>query len=106
MTNRFIYQEIILRKGIYREAITLTQNGWHVMANHIPGFHPPPEIEGYMPHIYAVKDDKTYIIDFMIEGSTGDEMFLAHTNYANYDESTNYLCLLVDASGFRMDEVN
>jgi hypothetical protein len=53
------------RKGIYREAILLDKQGWLVLANHIPGYCTPPEIEGYIPDIYALKELSTYIM--MIE---------------------------------------
>jgi hypothetical protein len=101
MLGRYIYGEIAHRKGIYREALNLLRNGWHVMANHIPGFHTPPEIEGYIPDIYAVKDHKTYIIDLMTYGSPDWEGYEAHNTYASHDPSTEYFCWVLDAAGCR-----
>lgn len=101
MLHRFINGENAHRKGIYREALNLTREGWHVMANHIPGFHIPPELEGFVPDIYAVKDDETYIIDLVMEGGPYGEVQSAHTNYAQYDQSTRYICWVVDSAGCR-----
>jgi hypothetical protein len=101
MLNRFINRENAHRKGIYREAISLTRDGWYVMANHIPGFHMPPEIEGYVPDIYAVKKDQTYIIDLVMEGSVEDNVCHAHINYAGFDQTTQYMCWMVDNAGCR-----
>ena len=101
MINRFIYGENALRKGIYREALNLTREGWYVMANRIPGFHSPPEIEGYIPDIYAVKDEKTYIIDLIYEGNELNGMHSAHSSYAMHDKATEYNCWIVNSAGCR-----
>jgi hypothetical protein len=101
MFDRFINKENAHRKGIYREALSLTRQGWYVMANHIPGFHIPPEIEGHIPDIYAVKDDQTYIIDLVMDGSNKDDVHTAHTGYAQFDHSTRYMCWMVDSAGCR-----
>lgn len=49
-------------KAIYRESINLERQGWFVLANLIPGYQTPPEIEGFIPDIYAVKGNLTQII--------------------------------------------
>jgi hypothetical protein len=49
-------------KAIYRESINLERQGWFVLANLIPGYQTPPEIEGFIPDIYAVKGSMTQII--------------------------------------------
>lgn len=74
------------------------------MANHIPGFCTPPEIEGFIPDIYAVKDDQTYIIDLLIEGSPTCNSYTVHAAYARHDTATQYNCWLLDSAGCRMDE--
>jgi hypothetical protein len=104
MLSRFIYGENAHRKGIYREALNLTREGWYVMANCIPGFHVPPEIEGYIPDIYAVKGDNTCIIDLVIQGDPVNEICSAHSEYARHDSSTRYYCWILNYSGGRQTE--
>ncbi|MBN1952468.1 MAG: hypothetical protein JW801_14800 [Bacteroidales bacterium] len=103
MLKRYVDGENALRKGIYREAIQLTKEGWHVMAKGIPGFHTPPEIEGYVPDIYAVLDEKTIIIDLLAGDTANDEAFKAHYHYARRDIATAYFCWELDAAGCRIN---
>ncbi len=57
-----VYASSAQIKAIYRESINLERQGWFVLANLIPGYQAPPEIEGYIPDIYAVKGNLTQII--------------------------------------------
>ena len=99
MLDRFIYGENARRKGIYREALDLTRKGWYVMAGYIPGFHNPPEIEGHIPDLYAVRDNRTIIIDFITDGNERREACEAHSRYALHDDNTEYHCWALDSAG-------
>lgn len=99
MLDRFIGGENARRKGMYREAFSLTREGWSVMANNIPGFHVPPEIEGFIPDLYAVKADRTIIIDFITDGNDRSEACSVHARYAHHDPYTEYRCWILDSAG-------
>ena len=89
-------------KGIYREAINLKQEGWYVMADHIAGFERPPEIEGFIPDIYAIRNTCTYIIE--IETSLYDdrEQHKAFKNYARQFSRIRFFVRIVNAAGCRV----
>lgn len=99
MSHRTIYAENVLRKGIYREAMQLVREGWQVMAKETPGFHNPPEIEGYTPHIYAVQGEKTIIVDLLACDDQSSEVYKAHYHYARRDITTAYFCWKLDSGG-------
>jgi hypothetical protein len=89
-------------KGIYRESITHDKEGWLVLVNHIPGYCTPPEIEGFIPDIYAIKGTQTLIV--MVE-SQGDQNALrtnVFTNYAVEFENLIFKTCRVDAAGCRL----
>lgn len=104
MTIRNIYRENVHRKGIYREAYCLLKRGWHVMANHIPGFSPPPEIEGYIPDIYAIKFNHTFILYIATEAGFDGEKYRALKSYAVNFTAMHFRCWLIDASGSRTEK--
>ena len=105
MVTRNVNRENALRKGIYREAYNLVKEGWHVMANHIPGFNPPPEIEGYIPDIYAVKMNHTFILYIATVAGFDSDKFAALKAYARYFSGMHFRCWLVDSSGRRIEKM-
>jgi hypothetical protein len=88
-------------KGIYREAINLKQAGWYVMADHIPGFERPPEIEGFIPDIYAIKATCTYIIEIETSSEDDKEQHAALKEYARQFSKIRFFVQVVDAAGIR-----
>lgn len=89
-------------KGIYREAINLKQQGWYVMADHIPGFENPPEIEGYIPDIYAIRATCTYIIEIETSNKDDKEQHEAFKNYARQFSRIRFFVRIVDAAGCKV----
>ncbi len=90
------------RKGIYREAINLKNSGWYVMADHIPGFEAPPELEGHIPDIFALKDKITLIIEIETDLEDNDEQHAAFRKYVRGYSNTEFYGWLVDTSGCRI----
>lgn len=102
MAKRSAAGQIAHDKGVYREAINLQRKGWQVLADHIPGFVSPPEIEGYVPDIYAIKETETLIIE--IE-TNGEDDHLQHCAFEKYVENFDSITLeiwVVNAAGIRM----
>jgi len=89
-------------KGIYREAYNLINMGWHVMADHIPGFESPPEIEGYIPDIYAIKAESTYILEIETSKTDDVEQHAAFRKYAKYFQNTLFYGWVVNTAGCRV----
>ncbi len=89
-------------KGIYREAINLKHEGWYVMADHIPGFESPPEIEGFIPDIYAIRNTCTYIIEIETSHQDDKEQHAAFKSYARQFSRIRFFVRIVDASGCRV----
>lgn len=89
-------------KGIYREAINLTNNGWYVMANHIPGYNEPPEIEGYIPDIYALKNNTTYIMVIACHGASQSEKIIAFRKYSGEYPNVIFNSFFVNEAGCRV----
>lgn len=105
MTNRSIHRENAHRKGIYREANNLTEGGWHVLANHIPGYQSPPEIEGYTPDIYAINASQTYIIEVTTVAGLDTNKIKKLKAYSRSFDGIKFLCWMVDAAGCRIMKV-
>lgn len=106
MIVRNIYRENVLRKGIYREAYYLSKRGWHVMANHIPGFNPPPEIEGFVPDIYAIKFTHTLILYIATEDGFDRQKYMALKSYATNYSGMHFKCWQIDASGSKTEKID
>ena len=102
MANRSLEGLNAHSKGIYREALNLISEGWHVMADHIPGFECPPEIEGYTPDIYAIKEENTYILE--IETSKLDDLdqHAAFRKYARNFKNILFYGWVVNEAGCRV----
>jgi hypothetical protein len=105
MTNRSIHRENARRKGIYREAVNLIEEGWHVLANHVPGYSEPPEIEGYIPDIYAIKSSETFIMEIITAEELDTDRFGALKAYSMNFEGIDFLCWMVDLAGCRIMRV-
>lgn len=106
MAYRSIFVENILRKAIYREAALLTKRGWHVMANYIPGYNVPPELEGYTPDIYALKKRFTLIICIATDAFFDSGKYTALKEYAEYTRYTFFRFWMVDHAGCRVNSSN
>lgn len=106
MANRSIEGLNAHSKGIYREAISLRHKGWYVMADHIPGFDKPPEIEGYVPDIYAIKSNCTYIIEIETDTEDDKEQHVAFRNYAKHFSKIRFFVWVVDSSGCRKNQTD
>ncbi len=102
MLKKSTTAELAHVKGIYREAINLRRDGWIVMANHIPGFNLPPEIEGCVPDIYAVKESKTLILEVETQGGDNPEQHLALQKYANSFDNIIFEIWIVGTAGTRL----
>jgi hypothetical protein len=102
MAKRSAAGQIAHDKGVYLEAINLRRNGWQVLADHIPGFIPPPEIEGYVPDIYAVNGTKTLIIEIETFGEDDHGQHDAFRKYAENFESIKFEIWIVNAAGMRI----
>jgi len=105
MTYRSIHRENAHRKGIYREAFTLIEKGWHVMADHIPGYSPPPEIEGFIPDIYAIKSSATCIMEVVTVAGLDANKLSALRAYSRNFKGIEFSCWMVDSAGCRMMQV-
>lgn len=103
---RSIHRENVHRKGIYREVKNLTGEGWHVLANHIPGYSMPPEIEGYIPDIYAIKSSETFIMEITTLDGLDSEKLGALKAYALNFEGIAFSCWMVDSAGCRMMQIS
>ena len=89
-------------KGIYRESICLKKDGWHVLANYITGYSIPPEIEGFIPDIYAIKEDRTSILMIEIQGDSDPERTVSFQKYTNEFANMFFETCLVNAAGSRI----
>ena len=89
-------------KGIYREAICLNNQGWLVLANHIPGYCPPPEIEGFIPDIYALKENRTFIMMVESQGDRDPLRTALFKSYAAGYADTVFKICQVNAAGCRL----
>jgi hypothetical protein len=92
-------------KGIYREAMALQRDGWYVMADHIPGFIPPPEFEGYVPDIYAIKDEKSSIIVIETSFDEHSGQIAALREYAGHYSNITFYGWVVDEAGCRIARI-
>ncbi len=92
-------------KGVYREAMNLQRNGWYVMADHIPGFDRPPEIEGYIPDIYAIKSDLTCILEVETAFDDDLEQHNAFREYAGHFPGISFLRCVVNTAGCRLGDL-
>lgn len=90
------------RKGIYREAINLLRKDWVVMANHLPGYNSPPEIEGYIPDIYAIKGQETVLIQIVSLDDFNPKLIDKLQQYAESFNHMTFLNLMVNAAGCRI----
>lgn len=106
MAKRSTTGKIAHEKGIYREAINLTRKGWYVLADHVPGFLPPPEIEGFVPDIYAVKDSETIIVEVETNGLDDHQQHRAFQRYADNFESVTLQVWIVNRAGIRLANHN
>lgn len=102
MAKRSAAGKIAHDKGIYREAINLKRKGWYVLADHVPGFSPPPEIEGFVPDIYAIKDSETLIIEVETNGTDDQVQHNAFQKYADNFESVTLEVWIVNRAGIRL----
>lgn len=105
MEVRSIIGQAAHSKGIYREAMNLQNDGWYVMADHIPGFNPPPEFEGYIPDIYAIKEKLSSII--VIETCMNDHQQQNETlrEYARHYRNLQFFGWVVDEAGCRVTRI-
>jgi hypothetical protein len=85
--------------------VNLTEGGWYVLANHIPGYSAPPEIEGYIPDIYAIKSTETFILEIITVESLDADRFAALKAYSISFEGIEFLCWMVDLAGCRIMQV-
>ncbi len=106
MANRSIFGHNAHFKGIYREAINLKRDGWHVMADHIPGYDQPPEIEGYIPDIYAIKDNHTFIIEIETDADDDKKKHIALKRYANHFPEIRFNSWIVNEAGCRVEKID
>ena len=75
------------------------------MANHIPGYTPPPEIEGFIPDIYAIKYSTTHIMEVVtVAGLDADKLY-ALKAYSRSFKGIEFSCWMVDSAGCRMMQV-
>jgi len=105
MLNRSVYGENAHRKGIYREVLNLIEVGWHVMTSHIPGYMTPPEIEGYVPDIYAINSFETIIVEIATIDGIDMERYQTFISYAQNFGEFEFFCLTVDSAGCRVMNV-
>jgi hypothetical protein len=89
-------------KGIYREAIRLQNEDWYVMANHIPGFLPPPEFEGCIPDIYAIKEEQSMIIVIVTSQKHNLAEVAALKSYSGHYSNIEFYCWQVNEAGCRV----
>ncbi len=89
-------------KGIYREVMILQNDGWYVMADHIPGFNPPPEFEGYIPDIYAIKDELSSIIVIETSLKANLQQNVVLKEYARHYSNIMFYGWVVDEAGCRV----
>ena len=75
------------------------------MANHIPGYEPPPELEGFIPDIYAIRSADTFIVEIITVAGLDSEKHLALKNYARQFQGIRFICWMVDMAGRRMMHV-
>jgi hypothetical protein len=94
-----------LSKGIYREAMSLKNDGWFVMANHIPGFAPPPEFDGYMPDIYALKEELSYIIVIVTGLRHNEGQIKVLRDYARHYSNIQFYAWVVNEAGCRVSKI-
>lgn len=104
--ERSIFRENALRKGIYREAGLLAQHGWHVMARHVSGFNDPPEIEGFLPEIYAIKENHTMIMHIATQAGYNAEKYEVLKKYASHFNGIHFRCYIIDAVGRRTSNLD
>jgi hypothetical protein len=97
-----VYANSAQIKAIYREAINLERQGWFVLANYIPGYQIPPEIEGYIPDIYAVKGKLTRIILIDYINSVGPEKKAVLKKYISGYRDMFLNIYLVNIAGCRI----
>ena len=89
-------------KGIYRESINLQRQGWHILAKGIPGYEQPPEIEGYIPDIYAIKGNLTYIILIDHCSSVDQIKKTVFRKYVQEYQNMLFFVYLIDNAGCRI----
>ncbi len=92
-------------KGIYREAMSLQNDGWYVMADHIPGFVPPPEFEGYVPDIYAIKKEHSSIIVIVTGLRQNQRQISALSDYARHYSNIQFYAWVVNEAGCRVSRI-
>lgn len=97
-----IYANSAQIKGIYQESINLKRNGWQVLANFISGFNSPPEIEGYTPDIYAVKNNLTHIILIENQNSIDPVKKTVLRNYTRAFKDMVFMVYIVNSAGCRI----
>ena len=105
MINRSVYGENSHRKGVYREVVNLIEVGWHVMTNHIPGYMAPPEIEGYLPDIYAINSFETIIVEIATIDGIDMDRYQTFKFYAECFGEFEFICLMVDPAGCRIEKL-
>lgn len=74
------------------------------MADHIPGFDRPPEIEGYIPDIYAIKAEETYILEIETANADDQEQHTAFRNYAKNFNNILFYGWVVNEAGCRVNK--
>lgn len=102
MAKRSATGAIAHEKGIYLEAINLRRQGWFVLADHIPGFQVPPEIEGVTPDIYAMKGEETLIVEVETNGNDDLEQHKTLGKYACNFTSVKFQVAIVNAAGIKV----
>jgi hypothetical protein len=92
-------------KGIYREAMNLQSDGWFVMADHVSGFVPPPEFEGYIPDIYAIKEELSYIIIVVTDLDQNMQEIKALREYSRHYSNIQFFVWLINEAGCRVRQI-
>lgn len=76
-----MYREVDLKtdtkinRNIEEHAHKLLQQGWKVFCG-IPGWNPPPEINGKVPSLFAMKDDVEKIVEIASFKTSRTSLFL------------------------------
>ena len=102
MVDNSIHTTSAHLKGICREAICLVNQGWQVLANYVPGFNQPPKIGEFIPDIYALKENQTYILMIVSQDDFDSDRTASFQEYAGEYNNTLFETCHVNAAGCRI----
>lgn len=106
MARRSTQKQSAHNLGVKHEADELAISGWKVYADHIPGYKRPPQINGRIPDVYAIKNGRIRIVEIETNENDDHDQHTAFRRHAGQKDNVRFYGWIVNASGRRIIRFN